>query len=59
MIIAEALKKDADPGHLKDTIVGIGRSTVLQGTIALDRFGDPARTFMPVLVLDDRFVPQE
>jgi len=55
-IIAGALRKDPDPTHLKDTVIGIGKFAGLQGDILLDRYGDPDRKFYAMRVRDDRFV---
>ncbi len=54
-IIAEALKKNPDPSQLKQTIIGIGQFKGLQGSIALDRFGDPQRPFSMMQVRNGRF----
>ena len=58
-IIATALKKDANPARIKDTITGIGQFKGLQGDIAIDRFGDPLRSFSLMQVRDGRFAVME
>lgn len=58
-IIADALKKNPDVSKIKETIIGIRRFSGLQGDIALDRFGDPQRSFSLMQVRDGRFVRME
>lgn len=58
-ILATALKKDVNPSHLKDTITAIGQFKGLQGNIAIDRFGDPLRSFFLMQVRDGRFAVME
>jgi branched-chain amino acid transport system substrate-binding protein len=55
-IIAAALRKDSDPAHLKDTIIGIGKFDGLQGSLFIDRYGDPERLFYSTRVRNDRYV---
>lgn len=54
-IIAEALRKNADPSRLRETITSIRNFKGLQGELALDRFGDPERSHFLMQVRDGRF----
>lgn len=54
-IMAEALRKNPDPSQLKQTIIDIGQFKGLQGGIALDRYGDPQRSFSLMQVRSGRF----
>lgn len=58
-ILAEALKKNPDISRIKETVIGIGRFTGLQGDITIDRFGDPQRSFSLMQVKGGRFVRVE
>lgn len=58
-IIATALKKDASPSRIKDTIINISQFKGLQGDITLDKYGDPLRSFSLMQVRDGRFVVVE
>jgi branched-chain amino acid transport system substrate-binding protein len=58
-IIAAALRKDPDPTHLKDTVIGIGRFDGLLGSFFIDRYGDPDRLFFVTYVRNDQYVPVE
>jgi branched-chain amino acid transport system substrate-binding protein len=55
-IIAIALRKDPDPAHLKDTIIGIGKFEGLLSSLFIDRFGDPERLFYAMQVRNDQYV---
>jgi branched-chain amino acid transport system substrate-binding protein len=55
-IIAAALRKDPDPAHVKETIVGIGKFDGLQGSLFIDRHGDPERLFYVMHVRNDQYV---
>lgn len=56
MVLAQALRQDSTPEHLRATIFAIGNFEGLQGPIAINRFGDPVRPAVPLVVADGRFV---
>lgn len=58
-IIAAALRKNPDPAHLRDTIIGIGNFAGLLSNIYIDRYGDPERVYFVMHVEDDKFEPVE
>jgi branched-chain amino acid transport system substrate-binding protein len=59
LLIARALERDRDVRRIKDAVIGIGRFSGLQGSIEIDRFGDPSRAVSVMQVQGGRFVPQE
>jgi len=52
--VIAALRQDADPARLKETMVGMKAFTGLQGEIALDRFGDPNRQLFIIRYAEGR-----
>jgi branched-chain amino acid transport system substrate-binding protein len=55
-VVIEAFKKNPDPSFVKNTILGIGKFSGLQGEFEFDKNGDPARKLFLMTVKNGKFV---
>jgi branched-chain amino acid transport system substrate-binding protein len=55
-VIFEALKKNADPSAIKETVIDTGTFQGLQSNIRFDRFGDVERELFLMTIKDGKFI---
>ncbi len=56
MILSQALSRNPDPGHLKETLLKTGPFQGLQGDILFDRYGDNRKKPLLYTVINGEFV---